>query len=202
MPLVVLVEGSGPLTADWVQQQLLAAEASVPEGARTELAIRYHPTTGAQAARAVADEINQRFRQGQLQLDGDPLLPWPGEEAIAFVDTAASTLYLRATKNAWPILVYLVLGILAVIVVYLVVQRWSYRAEGPPPGAPDGSPPGPSLGDRLLGWIRAAPALAALAAAVLVIPPLALLAGRWLQYQQALAEAAGGAETGGGAEEP
>lgn len=100
-----------------VNQAVLRAEQGAYEGSMLELVL-----TGmnGQAGR-LASALNQQYHGGNVSLQGEVISPWPGQNDIAFIQDS-NTLIIRWRKGIAIGFLYLILGILIAVGLYLVYQ--------------------------------------------------------------------------------
>ena len=120
----------------YVNSQLLAAEASLPEYTRVEMDIVGWQTPLGSSAQFVANQINSAFASGQITdpITGGPPESWaeyPGQ--IAWGDDATDSVTIRVLKAQPPVIaLYIIVGLAAVIAVALIwgaLQRSSWQAK-------------------------------------------------------------------------
>jgi hypothetical protein len=137
----------------YVNADLQAALAALPEGTRMELVVSGWslPAVGSVAS-SVADRVNAAWAAGQVDYGGEPVQAWPEYPGqVAWGDDGSATVTIRVLKAQWQALLFVFIGILVVAAVWVLWDGW--RSSATPWQANAASPSGIGTGSTGLGGL-------------------------------------------------
>jgi len=165
----------------YVNQAIVAAEDSQPEGAQIELSISgwVNPITGTDYSFQVADWINNQWSSGNvIGSGGEPIIPWaeyPSQVAWGL----GNMVVMRWTKGMVQVIIFLGLiaaSLIALAIIASIVEKWL----SPWTMTSTGKTKEPSWWDKLSPWEK-----------IMIISGgfLAGLFGVWFMASKSIAEA-------------